>query len=185
MVAIEKRNAEDRVKLAEQLTKQQVGSLQKLIEEMTTGSLAEGTAMDKIAAVNTSITKAKADLDAGVEGAGDTLASLYQQRLALSKEAYGTTSGYAADRAATLDEARTAIAKANARIVAASGTTTSDPALATTNQALATANGTLDEMADQNAKLLAAIERNNALLEAAAKASQSSASWDLARQVAV
>ncbi|WP_454279936.1 TIGR02594 family protein, partial [Sphingomonas sp. Marseille-Q8236] len=183
VVAIEKKNAEDRVKLAEQLTKQQVGSLQKLIEEMTTGSLAEGTAMDKIAAVNTSIAKAKADLDAGVEGAGDTLASLYQQRLALSKEAYGTTSGYAADRAATLDEARTAIAKANARIVAASGGTSSDPALKTTNSALAAANTTLDEMADQNARMVAALERSNELL--ASMASSSSPYYGNLKQLAV
>ncbi|WP_454278971.1 TIGR02594 family protein [Sphingomonas sp. Marseille-Q8236] len=171
VVAIEKKNAEDRAKLAEQLTKQQVGSLQKLIEEMTTGSLAEGTAMDKIAAVNTSIAKAKADLDAGVEGAGDTLASLYQQRLALSKEAYGTTSGYAADRAATLDEARTAIAKANARIVAASGDTTSDPALKTTNAAIAATNSALDENNDQNARMIAALERSNELLASLASGS--------------
>ncbi|QRY97243.1 hypothetical protein JT366_08495 [Sphingomonas paucimobilis] len=171
VVAIEKKNGEDRAKLAEQLTKQQVGSLQKLIEEMTTGSLAEGTAMDKIAAVNTSIAKAKADLDAGVEGAGDTLASLYQQRLALSKEAYGTTSGYAADRAATLDEARTAIAKANARIVAASGGTSSDPALKTTNAAIAATNSALDENNDQNARMIAALERSNELLASLASGS--------------
>ncbi|QPT09719.1 TIGR02594 family protein [Sphingomonas paucimobilis] len=172
VVAIEKKNGEDRAKLAEQLTKQQVGGLQKLIEEMTTGSLAEGTAMDKIAAVNTSIAKAKADLDAGVEGAGDTLASLYQQRLALSKEAYGTTSGYAADRAATLDEARTAIAKANARIVAASGGTTSDPALKTTNAAIAATNSALDENNDQNARMISALERSNELLASLANSSK-------------
>lgn len=150
------------MKLTDQLLKTQVGSLQSLIDEMTQGSLFEGSALDKITALNTAIAKAKTDLDNGVEGAGDTLSGLYQQRLAASKDAYGTTSGYAADRTATLDEARAAIAKANARIV--QGAAASDPALATTNAALATTNDALDENNDQNARMLAAIQENTALL---------------------
>lgn len=166
VVAIEKKNGEDRAKLAEQLATQQVGSLKTLIDEMTRGSLFEGTAMDRITALNTAITTAKADLDAGKDGAADTLATLYQQRLAASKEAYGTTSAYAADRTATLDAARTAVAQANARIVAAQngGSATSDPALSTTNAALGQANATLDEMADQNARIVAALETSNQLI---------------------
>jgi uncharacterized protein (TIGR02594 family) len=160
LVAIEKKNGEDRAKLAAQLASEQVGSLQKLIEEMTQGSLFEGTAMDKIATLNTAIDKAKADLANGVEGAGDTLAGLYQQKLATSKEAYGTTSGYTADRTAILDDARNAVTAANARIAAAqSAKTTTDPALVTTN-------ATLDEIAEQNAKQLAAQNETNKLLTA-------------------
>lgn len=159
LVAIEKKNGEDRAKLAVQLAAEQVGSLQKLIDEMTQGSLFEGTALDKIKALDVAIAKAKTDLGNGVEGAGDTLASLYQQKLATSKDAYGTTSGYAADRAATLDEARTAVAAANARILAAQTktTTTSDPALKTMVS-------TLDEIADQNARLVVSSEQTAASL---------------------
>lgn len=186
VVAIEKRNGEDRVKLAQQLAKSQVGGLQKLIDEMTAGSLFEGTAMDRITAINGQIAKAKADLDAGVEGAGDTLANLYQQRLAASKDAYGATSAYAADRTATIDEARNAIAQANARIAAASGGKVSDPALTTTNAGIAATNTALDENNDQNDRMIAALERSNELLAAMAKPTQfGSASWDLARQAAV
>jgi hypothetical protein len=162
VVAVEKLNAENRIKLTDQLLKAQTGTLQSLVDEITQGSLFEGTAMDRIAALNTSIGRAKTDLANGVDGAGDTLSSLLQQRLAASKEAYGTTSGYAADRTATLDEARAAIAKANADIVKAGGTT--DPALATTNAALATSNTTLDEIAEQNARMLAAQIETNRLL---------------------
>lgn len=159
VVAIEKKNAEDRLKLGDQLLKQQVGSLQSLVDEITTGSLFEGSALDKITALNTAIAKAKADLDAGVDGAADTLSALYQQRLSASKEAYGTTSAYAADRNDTLDQARAAIASANAKIVAAqAGKAASDPALATTNAAL-------DENNDQNAQIIAALKSNNALLQ--------------------
>ena len=158
VVAIEKRNADDRLKLSDELLKKQVGGLQSLIDEITQGSLFEGNALDKIAALNDAIVKAKADVDKGVDGAGDTLANLYAQRLSAAKDAYGTTSGYSDARNATLDEARAAVAKANARITQASGgTSTSDPALATTNAAL-------DENNDQNARILAALEQNNALL---------------------
>lgn len=155
VVAIEKRNAEDRAKLTDQLLKAQVGSLQSLVDEMTSGSLFEGTAMEQIEAVNAKIAKARTDLDAGVAGAGDTLAGLLQQRLELSKNAYGTTGAYAADRTATLNEANAAIARANAQITAANK---SDPALATTNAAL-------DENNDQNAQMLAALKANNELLQ--------------------
>lgn len=158
VVAIEKRNAADRLKLSDELLKKQVGGLQQLIDEMTQGSLFEGTALDKITALNEAIAKAKADVDAGVDGAVDTLANLYAQRLAAAKDAYGTTSGYADARTATLDEARAAVAAANARINAANGAKTgSDPALATTNAAL-------DENNDQNAQMLAALNSTNELL---------------------
>ncbi len=150
LLATDKVNAAERLKLNEQLVAAQAGSLKTLVQEMTSGSLFEGTAMDKIAALNTSIAKAKADLDAGVEGSADTLARLYEQRLAASKDAYGTTSAYAADRQSTIAEAQAAIARVNAQVTAAQAAA-SDPALATTNAAL-------DENNDQNARILAAIE---------------------------
>lgn len=177
VLAIEKRNAEDRAKLAEELTRAQAGALKSLVEEMTSGSLFEGTAMDRIAALNTAIAKAKADMDAGVEGAADTLASLYQQRLAASKEAYGTTGAYAADRAATIAEAQAAIARVNAQVVAAQAGKTSDPALATTNAAL-------DENNDQNAEMIAALREQNALLTRLL-AGGAGSSVDLSRLAAV
>ncbi|WP_174279024.1 hypothetical protein [Sphingomonas bacterium] len=166
VVAIEKKNAEDRAKIADALLKQQVGSLQSLVEEMTSGSLFEGSAIDKLQALAGSIEKAKADLDAGVDGAGDKLATLEQQRLAAAKDAYGTTGGYATARDATLDEARAAIAKANAQITAAQAK--SDPALATTNAAL-------DENNDQNAELISRMKEANALLTRIATAQAAAA----------
>ncbi len=186
VLAIEKRNGEDRVKLAQQLAKSQVGGLQKLIEEMTSGSMFEGTAKDRLDAINVQITKAKADLDAGIEGAGDIYANLLQQRITASKDTYGTTSAYAADRTATLDEARNAIAQANARIAAASGGKVSDPALATTNAGIAVTNSALDENNDQNARMLAALERSNELLAAIANNNDYSPNLrDLAQRAAV
>lgn len=180
VLAIEKRNGEDRVKLAQQLATSQVGSLQKLIDEMTRGSLFEGTAMERIESLSQAIVKAKADLDAGKEGAGDAYADLLQQRLAANREAYGTTSGYAADRVATLDAARAAVAQANARIAAAqNGGSGSDPALTTTNAALSSANDALDENNDQNAQMLAALATNNILLAKIANGGGGGTTFDL------
>ncbi|PZU56116.1 MAG: hypothetical protein DI547_17275, partial [Sphingobium sp.] len=150
VIAIEKRNAEDRVKLTEQLLEEQVGSLQRLVTEMTSGSLYEGSAVDQRTALLGEIEKAKADLDAGKDGAADTLANLYSQLNSVSKDAFATTGQYAADRSMILDQARAAIAKSNEQILAAS-TAASDPALTQTNQAL-------DENNDQNAELIALVQ---------------------------
>ena len=177
VVAIEQRNAADRVKLGEQLLKQQVGSIQSLLDELQRGSLFEGNFVDKIGALDTAIAKAKVDLAAGTDGAGDTLAGLLQQRLATAKEGYATTSGYADYRTQTVNEAQAAIAAANARIVQAQAAApASDPALAATNAAL-------DENNDQNAEILAALKRGNDLagqLIALTSANQDS-SFDIGR----
>jgi hypothetical protein len=159
VVEAEKVNAKERLALTDELMAQQVGSLQSLVDQMTSGSLYEGSSVDQRTAVLEAIAQAETDMNNGVEGAADTLASLYEQLNSVSKEVYGTTGGYAVDRAAILDQARAAIAKANADITAAQAKA-SDPALATTNAAL-------DENNDQNARMIDAIERNNALLEKA------------------
>ena len=154
VVAVEKRNAEDRLKLSQQLLEQQVGSLKALIDDLTTGSLFEGSALDQRQALLGAIGSAKADADAGTEGAADTLAGLLRQLNDVSKDAYGTTGGFAADRATILDQARDTLAQANQRIADADKAATSDPALSTTNAAL-------DENNDQNAQILAALGLNN------------------------
>ncbi|MDT7533728.1 hypothetical protein OVY48_09860 [Sphingobium sp. SA2] len=153
VVAIEKKNAEDRARLMEDMLEEQVGSLQRLVDEMTSGSMFEGSAIEQRDALLKEIELAKADLVAGKDGAADALASLFQQLYAVSEEAFGTTGQFAADRAMIMDQARQAIAAANAQIAAAAGmqagaTATSDPALKATNQAL-------DENNDQNARLIA------------------------------
>lgn len=153
VVAIEKKNAEDRAALTEKLLEAQVGSLQRLVDEMTSGALFEGSAVEQRAAILKEIETAKADVAAGKDGAADTLASLLQQLNTVSKEAFGTTGQYAADRVMILDQARSAIAAANAQIAAASASSAS----ASSDPALATTNATLDENNDQNAQLLALV----------------------------
>lgn len=146
IVEVEKLNAKERLALSEKLLKEQVGSLQELIDEMTSGSLYEGGAVDQRNALLAKISATQADANAGVEGAADKLANLYQQLNSVSKDAFGTTGGFAADRQAIIDGAQQAIAAANARVAAADKAT--DPALQTTNTLL-------DEQAGQLAKLTA------------------------------
>lgn len=152
VVAVEELNAKQRLELSEQLLEDQVGSLQRLIEQMTTGNLFEGSAVDRRDALLDAIEAAKADVEAGTEGAADTLASLLGQLDSVSKEVFGTTGGFATDRSDILDAARTAIAAANERISEAQAA--SDPALATTNAAL-------DENNDQNAQIIDALRDLN------------------------
>lgn len=146
IVEVEKLNAKERLALNDKLLKEQVGSLQDLIDEMTSGSLFEGSAVDQRNALLAKISAAQADANAGVEGAADKLASLYQQLNSVSKDAYGTTGGFAADRQTIIDGAKQAIAAASARVAAADKAT--DPALQTTNSLL-------DESAAQLAKIAA------------------------------
>lgn len=146
VVAVEKRNAEDRLKLQEKLVKQQVGSLQQLIDELTAGSLFEGSAVDQRKALLDQIAKARADANAGVEGAADTLNQLLQQLNTVSKDAYGTTGGFSNDRQLILDIARDTIAQANKRVTDAQSKA-SDPALAETNTQLNESNDQLAKIA--------------------------------------
>lgn len=155
IVKIEEVNAKERLKLSNELLDSQVGSLQRLIDDMTGGSLFEGSAVDRRASLLDQIGKAKVETDAGTEGAADRLAGLLEQLNAVSKEVYGTTGGFAADRGYALDQARDAIARANQRI--ADAQTKSDPALTLTN-------AHLDENNDQNSKLIAIASQTNELL---------------------
>lgn len=149
IVKVEEQNAKERIKLSDKLLASQIGSLQDLISDMTTGSLFEGSAVDRRKALLDQIAGARSEVDAGTEGAADKLANLLDQLNAVSKEAFATTGTFAADRASILDEARGAIAKANERITAAQAAT--DPALATTNAAL-------NENNDQNARMIAGLQ---------------------------
>lgn len=146
LAKLEERNAKDRLKLTERLLAEQVGSLQNLIDEMTSGSLFEGSSVDQRRLLLDKITAAKAAADAGEEGAAEKLATLLEQLNRVSRDAFGTTGGFAQDRQTILDAARDTIAKANQRITDAQKA--SDPALAQTNAAL-------DENNGQNAQMIA------------------------------
>lgn len=152
LVKLEQRNAEDRLKLTQQLLKDQVGSLQDLVKELTSGSLFEGSAVEQRQKLLDEIATVKAKADAGDAGAADELAQLLQKLNEVSKEAYGTTGGFASDRQTILDAARDTIAKANQRVTEAQSKV---------DEAVADA---LDENNDQNDKMLGQLGINNQYL---------------------
>lgn len=160
VVKLEELNAKDRLKLTDKLLGEQVGSLQRLIADMTSGSMFEGSAIDRRTALLGEIATTKTKADAGEEGAADKLAGLLEQLNTVSKEAYGTTGGFASDRSVILDQARDTIAKANQRITDAQKT--SDPALQQTNAAL-------DENNDQNAQVIDELQQIRTIWEAIAR----------------
>lgn len=156
IVKVEELNAKQRLALNEKLVKDQVGSLQDLIDEITSGSLFEGSAVDQRNILLDKVAAARADANAGVDGAGEKLAELLRRLDSVSRDAFGTTGGFAADRQLIVDSARDAIAKTNQRV--ADAQKTSDPALQTTN-------ALLNEQTDQNARALSESASQTALLK--------------------
>jgi len=173
VTAIEKRNAEDRAKLIDQILEQRVGSLKQLLEDMAYGDLFEGSLVDQRQALLGEIAKARTDADNGVDGAGDTLASLLRKLQDVSRDAYGTAGPeYAADRATAQAAAEAVIKAENDRIKAAQ-----DAQLSTVAK-LETSNALADEAND----LLTQIAKNTAALasltgSSAAATSSATSAW--------
>lgn len=137
---IEKINAEERVKLVDELLTSRIGALQDLLKEFNTGDLFEGDAKQRRAAILAEITKARAQVDSGVQGAGDTLAGLLRQLATTSRDAFGTAGPeYASDRQTAISNATAVIEAERKRIADAQA------AVAQTNAALATNNNLTNE----------------------------------------
>lgn len=154
VVAIEKKNTEDRLKLVDQLLSDRVGSLQSLLDDMNYGNLAEGSVADQRTTLLAEIVKARGAAEAGEDGAADKLASLSRQLIDLSRGGYGTAGDeYRNDRNTAADAAQAVIKAEKDRIAAASGEQ------AATNEKLDEVNQTLDEqtnkLSDINATLQA------------------------------
>jgi len=152
VVAIEKKNAEDRAKLVDQLLSERVGSLQALLDDIKFGDLFEGSLADQRQALLAEIAKTKTAADAGEEGAADKLATLSRQLIDLSRDAYGTAGNeYGADRASVIGASETVIQLENDRIRAAAD------AAAQTNSTLATISDQTAVSNDLLSKIAAAL----------------------------
>ncbi len=122
LLQVEKLNATERVKLLEDTLKSRVGSLKDLLTSMTSGDLFEGSAVDRRQTLLKDIAAARADAEAGKDGAADKVAELYRQLLSTSKEAFGTGGDeYASDRKAAAETARALIGLETNRVNSAAG----------------------------------------------------------------
>jgi hypothetical protein len=120
LVKLEEVNARERAKIFEDLIKRNVGAIQQLLQDMDFGDLFEGSAAEQRQKLLLEIAQAEADTRAGVEGAGDKVASLRRRLLELSREAFGTAGEeYAADRSSTRSAAEELIRLENERVKAA------------------------------------------------------------------
>lgn len=155
VIAIEKRNAEDRARLVDDILAQRIGGLQGLLDDLKFGNLFEGSAADQRQALLLEVAKAQADANAGVDGAADKLAELNRRLVELSRDAFGTAGGqYASDRSSAISSAESVIAAENGRIKA------TQDAVAATNAKLDKANDLGNEAND----LLVQINTNIAAL---------------------
>ncbi|HEX7820632.1 MAG TPA: hypothetical protein VF463_08430 [Sphingobium sp.] len=154
VLAVERRNGEERAALMDSLLQERTGSLQSLLDEMKFGSLAEGSASDRRQALLTQIATVRVDADAGKEGAADRLADLTRQLVESSRQNFGTAGGeYAADRASAVSAAEAVIKSEADRIKAAQ-----DAALGT-NARLDTANAVATEQTGLLGRIADAIEQ--------------------------
>lgn len=135
IVEIEKKNAEDRAALIDQILSSRIGSLQDLLDDLKFGDLYEGSVTDQRTALLAEIAKARAAAEAGEDGAADTLATLSRQLIELSREAYGTAgSEYLTDRDSAIADAQAVIKAETDRVTAA------QEAVGSTNEKLDEAN---------------------------------------------
>ncbi|WP_336973411.1 hypothetical protein [Sphingobium aromaticiconvertens] len=160
VVEIEKRNAEDRAKLVDELLSSRIGSLQGLLDDLKFGNLFEGSAADQRQALLAQIATARADAEAGKDGAADTLSNLSRQLVELSRDAFGTAGGeYAADRSTAISSAEAVIKAENDRIKAA------QDAVAATNTKLDTANTLATQqvnyLSDISSNILALVQQSS------------------------
>ena len=154
LVAVEKRNAEDRVKLVDQVLSDRAGPLKDLLDDLTGGNLFEGAAAEKRQALRSQIADAEAKATAGEDGAVKRLADLNRQLVELSRDAFGTAGAeYGADRADAVASAERVIQIENDRVRAAQA------ASERTNDELARGNALANEGNDLAAQQLAELRR--------------------------
>ncbi len=143
ILEVEKLNAEERLRLREDLERQSFGSLQDLLQRMRSGDLFEGSAVDRRTALLADIETATERAKRGEEGAADELANLLEQLNEVSRDAFGTTGEFATDRANIIATAEGVISVLSAQLDAADASTRQE--------------NLLNENNDQNAQIIAAL----------------------------
>jgi len=184
VIAVEKLNAEQRTKLVDDTLKTRLGGLNDFLNSLKFGDLAEGTPIERLAALQTEIDKVKADAEQGVEGAADKLAQLLAQKVSLARDSFGTAGGdYADTRADAISIVERIISSETQRVNAAAGITgdsATGKAIADATAATATQASETNDLLAQANSVLKEIARN--LVPGAAYAGGGSVDYDLTRR---
>jgi murein DD-endopeptidase MepM/ murein hydrolase activator NlpD len=150
VLKVEKLNAEERVKLTERILGSRVGVLKELISSIDFGDLFEGSISDQIARLKEEAGKARADAEAGLEGAAERFAGLERSIIEKTMEGFGTAGPeLAAARKDARSSAERIIELENARVKAAQ-----DATKETNNQL-----NELNDQASEQTTVLRTIER--------------------------
>jgi len=153
LVAVEKLNAEQRATLIESTLKSRLGSLSDTLNSLKFGDLFEGSAADKLKALQVQIDAAQKDAEAGKAGAADTLAGLLQQKVGTARDAYGTAGPeFTNARGDALSAIERVIKMETDRVNAAANGTGTDAA------AMAAQTAVISEGVDVQVQTLAAVK---------------------------
>ncbi|RIK92495.1 MAG: hypothetical protein DCC73_11985 [Proteobacteria bacterium] len=158
VVEIERLNAKEREKFIAATLEQTTGSVKRLLDDLKLGGRAEGSAVERRAALLAERDQLAAKAQAGDTSALDRLAEISAQLLDASEEAFGSTQAYADDRAATMSLLQSLLTETEARIKAAQDEAKASVAAAT-NPQLSEANQSLDDIANGVGQLLAEFVR--------------------------
>lgn len=153
VVEIEKVNAEERAKLLKEQLADTTSSARALLDDLRFGSRAEGSVRDRLSALGAERSRLEGLVAGGDTGQIDAVAQIIQQQLGLSREAFGSTGQFAADRGAAIGSLETLIRQTEDRISAASA---------------AAQNPTVDKLTELNTsadETVTELQRQTALLQ--------------------
>lgn len=155
LVEIEKINGEDRAKALKDTLASATGSVRSLLTELTIGSRATGSPVERLAGLTKERDRLTALAKGGDTGQLDAIATIIQQIDDLQKSTFGATGGFASGRADSISLLNDLIKQ------------TEDRAKAAADEARATGLTTVDKLTELNATgddQVALLMRNNALL---------------------
>lgn len=151
VVEIERVNAEERAKLLKEQLAETTASAKALLDDLRFGSRSEGSVSQRLAALGSERSRLEGLVAGGDTTQIDALSQVIQQQLDLSREAFGSTGQFAADRSGAISSLETLIRQTEDRINAAS-------AEAQTVDKLTELNTTADEQMTE-------LQRQTALLQ--------------------
>lgn len=120
VLEIERVNAEDRAKLVKEQLANTTATAKALLDDIRFGSRAEGSVSQRLAALGSERSRLEGLVAGGDTSQIDALAQIIQQQLDLSREAFGSTGQFAADRSVAISSLETLIRQTEDRINAAS-----------------------------------------------------------------
>lgn len=146
VLEIEKINADQRKQLIEAQLEGATGSVRRLLDDLAFGNQAEGSLADRRAALLAEQQRLAAQAASGDTSVLDRLAQISAQLIDVSKEAFGSTGAFAADRGSTTGLLQQLLSETEARIRQSSDAAQASAGTDKTAEQLSEANQSLDDL---------------------------------------